>query len=156
MRKLPPAPLEAHGAMLRAITDYTNERLPWEPTGPDTTYVAVIRIDELTQLYAVPHNVITESQGAALAMADGTYLPVWLPDEDAPPGVLGDRVAVPVATMPPRRYGWCRGSMVRTISSDESRPPTLKISTGCRPSMTLPPTTASGADTSLARSIPMR
>jgi hypothetical protein len=89
MRNLPAAPREAFSEMLNAIADYTNDRLPWEPTGPDTTYVAAIRIDELTTLYAVPDEMITDSQRAILALADRTYLPLYLLDETVPPGILG-------------------------------------------------------------------
>src|SRR6185436_3151933 len=90
MRNLAAAPSEAFSEMLNAIADYTNDRLPWEPAGADTTYISVIRIDELTTLYAVPDDVVTDSQRAILARADRTYLPLYLLDKTVPPGVLGE------------------------------------------------------------------
>jgi hypothetical protein len=95
MRTLPASPLAAWKAMIAAISDYTTDPLPRQPTGIDTTYIAVIRIDELTQLYAIPQQAITESQWATLGLADGVYLSAYLPDDEAPAGILGDdRTAV--------------------------------------------------------------
>jgi hypothetical protein len=88
-------PLPLRGKPMAAISDYTTDPLPRLPTGIDTTYIAVIRIDELTQLYAVPQQAITESQWATLGLADGVYLSAYLPDDEVPVGVLGDdRTAV--------------------------------------------------------------
>ena len=95
MRTLPASPLAAWKAMMAAISVYTTQPLPRQPTGIDTAYIALIRIDEPTQLYAIPQQAITASQWATLGLADGVYLSAYLPDDEVPSGILGDdRTAV--------------------------------------------------------------
>jgi hypothetical protein len=93
MRGVPDAPMAAWQAVMDEIADYTNEDRPQRPDGPETTYVAVLWTNGVTDLYAVPDEVITQRQRATLVLADCAYVSYGLPDIEAPDDVFHGRRA---------------------------------------------------------------